>query len=135
MGRPPTCTSVKVQLKSFKSSHELVSIQVFRASEGMSLEAGHVGLGLLDEVEDDEWDAVVEDPEVLVEELKGAAEGLEVADEEELDDSSRSATLEASVDLDPTLMTCFATRPPTTAPTITAIPSTTAAIQSPETLC
>lgn len=135
IGRPPTVSSVNVQLKPFKSNHDVVSVQVFLEADGISLDAGQtVGLCVLvvlDEAVEEDWVVVVCDLEVVVDRLKSAGEEeLELAAELELWEFT-SATLAAVVDLELTLITSLATRAPTTAP---AIANTTmiTAIQTPK---
>jgi hypothetical protein len=118
IGRSPTVSSVNVQLKSVISNHDVVSIQVFLTSEGMSFEVEHgVAVGVLDELVDEETEVGVEELGVEGEEPKGDAEALA-----------------ATVALEPTLITCLAIRAPMTAPAIT-MTATTAAIQNPAARC
>ena len=107
MGRPPTVSSVNVQLKSVKSSQLVVSSHVPWASFGMSFLVGQpVALALL------------EAEEVRV------AEGRNEMDDG--DDVGAVASSAAAPVFAPTLMTFAATRTPINTPMSTSAPPTTA---------
>lgn len=98
-----------------------MSIQVFLTSEGMSSEVEHViAVGVLDGLVDEETGFAVEELGVEDE----AEAGLEIPFE----------APPATVALEPTPITCLATRAPITAPAIT-MTATTAAIQNPAARC
>lgn len=130
-GRPPTVASVKVQLKPVISSHDVGSIHVSFALEGMLSEAEHpVGvLVALDEVLD-ALEVTVEEPDGRTEELEVCFEVPEATDTEaevvEDEPEFSAAATVASVDFECTLITFFAMRAPTTAPTIARIARTPA---------
>ena len=131
MGRPPTVSSVNVQLKSVISSHDVGSIHVSFASEEMSSELEHP-VGLLvgfDEVFDEALEVTVEEPEGRIEEPEPSIGESEVPEPDDEPVFSAVSAV-ASVDFERTLITFFATRAPTTDPTI-ARTAMTPAIQSP----
>jgi hypothetical protein len=129
MGRPPTVSSVNVQLKPVISSHDVGSIHVPFAFEEMSSGVEHtVGVLVADEDVEDALEVTVEVPVGRVDVTDASGPRVVGTDAEVVEDELglSAAAPVAGVEFVWTLMTFFAIRAPTTAPVIAKIAMTPA---------